>query len=70
MTFVPQFLRYTPFGCVYTLSEDEDLLYTSLNADGTYSTDLSDYVLVEIDEVDDELVDELVLIHSTLLGMN
>ena len=69
MNLKPAFLRYPPFGLVFTLSEDEDLMCCRLRKDFTYSESLSDYQCVELTEAwSDSEQDTLLYIHQTLLG--
>ena len=66
---LPNFFVYNPLGSVYTLSEDDDLLYTPLMEDGSYSVDVDEYSFVEIDDCDDDIADTLIWIHSHLLEL-
>jgi len=65
----PSFFVYKDLGAVYALSEDDDLLYSPLMKDGSYSVDTDEYSLVEIDDCDENLEDTLIWIHSRLMDL-
>ena len=69
MITTPTHLRYVPFGLAFTLNKDGDLLCAPLREDKSYSTDIEDYQVVELDASwSDEEEDTLMIIHQTLLG--
>jgi len=65
---LPSFFVYNSLGSVYTLSDDDDLLYTHLMEDGSYSVDVDEFSYVDIDDCDEDITHTLIWIHNYLIN--
>ena len=70
MSYIPTHLRHLPFDLAFTLNAEDELMCVRLREDKSFSRNLADYEIVDINDgwsEEDEVT--LVQILETLLGI-